>query len=224
MHKFIGVVSLVVGLAGAAAAQQIATRTQLNQILSTGYEYTDAFQAYSIASGGAATLGVSSMNSTSILNGQGPGLLDPGVTYSTANQGDLLQWNGVNYVGSMRQEILSNDNSLVLTYTMGVDAMGVDLRDYAGYGQNFTADVYNGSNLVGQLSGTLAGAGTTQFFGWENAGGITSVVFTGSGSSDYWSPIIQEHSYGQAVLSPEPSTIAAFALGGLILLRRRRKA
>lgn len=220
MKNVLGVNVVVLGLVGVASAQQISTRTQLNQILSSGYEYEDAFQAFNIASGSAARLGIISMNSTSTVDGQGPGLLDPGVTYSTETSTSSLQWDGNNYSGSTKQEILSDDNELFLSYTMPVDAMGVDLRAFTGFGQGYTAFVFNGATLVGEVTGTLANDGSTQFFGWENAGGITEVVFDSTAQG--WSPIIQEHSYGYAALAPEPASLAALALGGLVLLRRRR--
>lgn len=221
MKRIFGAVTVLAGLSAFGSAQQIATRTQLNAILAGAkYSYTDSFEAYNIADGNANTLGVSELDSTSTVNGQGPGLVDPGVHYVDAG-GGLLQWNGANYFGSPSEEILADGGTrtLSLDYTKNVDVMGVDLRQYTGFGDTFTANVYSGSTLVGTYHGTLANSGTSQFFGWFSATGITEVDLIGG--TNGWSPIIDNHSYGYTA-APEPASMAALALGGLALLRRRR--
>ena len=225
MRKVIGAVAVVFGFVGIASAQQISTRVELNAILSSGYEYTDAFEGYNIGVGGSDNTNLTSLNSTSIVNGQGPGLVGPGVTYSTYDTGftgeqDFLFWNGPGYFGGASKNIESGQQGIEFTYTLNVNAMGVDLSDFQGFGDTYTAYVYNGINLVGTSSGTLSGP-TPTFFGWQNAGGITSVILVDS--VNYWSPIVDEHSFGFAP-TPEPASMAALTLGSLALLRRRRKA
>ena len=96
--------------------------------------------------------------------------------------------------------------------------MGLDAKDYAGYGYAGKMDVYNGASLLGTINFNLAGnAGESDFLGWQNAGGITRVVVS---SPTYgWSPIIDDHTYG---VIPEPTTPSLLALGLLALVHRRR--
>ena len=222
MNRLIGAVGVVFGLAMVAPAQQIDNRVDLNALLAGGVYYEEAFEAFNIASGSAVITDSSNLSSTSVVSGQGPGLVEPGAIYETDNVNDLLQWDGANYYGSTSEEILAAGNEMAVNYTMNVNAMGMDLRAFLGFGDTYTADVYNGSTLVGTYAGTLANDGSSTFFGWQNAAGITSVDFFGSGNLG-WSPIIDNHTYG-LMTAPEPASLSFLALGGLALLRRRRSA
>jgi len=223
MNRLFGAVGVVFGLAAVTPAQQIDNRTDLNALLAGGIYYEEAFEAFNVASGSAATTNVTSLDSTTTVNGQGPGLVEPGAIYESQDQTSDLQWDGANYYGSTSEEILAGGNGIEIQYTMNVNAMGIDLRGFSGFGDTYTADVYNGANLVGTYSGTLAGDGSSTFFGWQNVAGITSVDFFGSGAYG-WSPIIDNHTYGLFTPAPEPASMAALGFGALALLRRRRKA
>jgi hypothetical protein len=98
--------------------------------------------------------------------------------------------------------------------------MGVDVENFDGFGYSGTMEVYNGATLVDTVAMTLGGSsGEFVFMGYQNAGGITHVIFDSPTYS--WSPIIDDHTYGAV---PEPTTIIALGAGLAALLARRRKA
>lgn len=217
MKSTILVVSAVAA-SSLAGAQQINTRAALNALLVSST--TDDFESFAIGVGGAVNLDVSILDSSSIANGQGPGLVNPGAKYSDPSS-TQLQWNGDQYFGLNTKTLLSNGASgdIRIDYANFTQAMGVDVKVFSGFGFQGTMDVYNGANLVGSVNLSLAGnAGEFFFAGYQNAAGITHVVVKSPTWS--WSPIIDDHTYG---VVPEPATIVALGAGLAALLRRRRK-
>lgn len=106
-----------------------------------GAQTLGKYETYAGRGSGAMVLGISSLDEHSIANGQGPGLVLDGCTYSCA--GDL-QWNGTGYSGATSQIVLSNANGqLHLTYGTPVNSMSVDLMAYDGYGDTVVVTVYN---------------------------------------------------------------------------------
>lgn len=208
----------IAAVAVGAQAQQIGSRAALNALLVGST--TDDFEAFSIASGNATNLDVSSLDSTTIANGQGPGLVNPGAKYSdpTAFQ---LQWNGDTYFGINTQTLLANSTGgqIRIDYASLTQAMGVDLKVFSGFGYAATMEVYNGATLVDTVNFNLVGnPGESVFAGYQNNAGISHVIFTDTNHS--WSAIIDDHTYGTV---PEPATMIALGLGLAALARRRRK-
>lgn len=211
---------IVLGLAvvGAVGAQQIGTRAQLNSLL-VGGGTLDDFERYNVADGGAEVMGVWSLDSNTIVNGQGPGLVNPGATYLDTSQSNL-QWNGRNYFGQPSRDILSNGGGMItIRFDVFTQAFGLDLNNFVGYAYTGQVRVFNGTNMVG--SGNIAltgGNGENVFFGWRNDAGIDRVeVFSGNYS---WSPLIDNHQYG---VVPEPASALAVVAGLVALARRRRR-
>jgi hypothetical protein len=181
---------------GAANAGVVPNRATLNSILGGGQVLED-FESYSVATGTAEGLGVFSLDNTTVANGQGPGLVEPGATYLDPGQINL-QWDGDQYFGLDTKTLLAsgNDGTLVITYGAPVRAMGVDLLGFQGFGWSGQMDVYGPGNvLLGTVPATINSGGSERVFaGWEDAGGIDRVEIQ---SSDYvWSPIIDDHGYG----------------------------
>ncbi len=207
--------------AASAPAQQILTRANLNSLLTSST--SDGFETFNIPVSNAATTDVTSMDSTTVVLGQGPGLVNPGATYLSTD-GKPIQWNGDQYFGINTQSILINgDNGqFEIDYSAATQAMGLDARCFSGFGYSGTMDVYNGATLVGTMNFSLPGnAGDTTFLGWQNSGGITKVVI--SSGAFPWSPIIDDHTYGTINTVPEPASMAAIGLGLVALIRKRRK-
>jgi hypothetical protein len=202
-----------------AWAEQIPTRADLVTLLG-GPGTIEDFESYSIAPGSATFTGITDLNSSTIVNGQGPGLVKPGLDF-TFGTGEL-QWDGAGYFGSPSKEILSGapaGQPLTIKFTDGtVDAFGVDLRAFSGYAATADVKIYalDDTTLVGEISGVaLSTDGTPVFAGWHNAGGIGEVVLSQDGQP--WSPIIDNLEYGAAAPSgvPEPSSLVVFGVAGV---------
>jgi len=197
--------------------QQLNSRADLNAYLAGGSSFTDDFEGYVVGQGDSILTGLTTLDSTSVDQGNGPNLVGPGASYSVGSPilGDI-RWNGYFYYNLSTQTIGSDNNEIDINYTSPVQAMGIDLADLGGSGgfhQNYILTVYNGSNVVGTIMGTLNGA-TPIFNGWENAGGITEVTLVDTGSTgEYWSPIIDNSQYGKAQAVPEPSAFILIGLG-----------
>jgi hypothetical protein len=194
------VVAFTLGAVDKACADSIASRDDLENILG-GPGTIEDFSAYSIADGTADATGVSELNADTIVNGQGPGLVQPDLDFTFAS--GLLQWDGAGYFGSPSKEILSGappGQPLTITFTSGtVTAFGVDLRAFSGFGATADMKVFalDGTTLIGELSGiTLPDTGVPVFAGWYDPDGIGVVQLTQTAQP--WSPIITNLEYGTA--------------------------
>ena len=215
----------VLGLAGPLAAQAgglVPDRTTLDAITGS-LGVTETFESYNLAAGTALTFtGINVFDSTVPLNGQGPGLVDPGVTFS----GSLLQWDAATYFGAPTKEILFNSSTITIDFAVPTIAFGVDVRDFAGYSDMMSAAIYaaDGTTLLATFSGGSAvalGGGTPVFFGYQDSSGIGRVTLTMQASP--WSPLIDNL---QFIPVPEPSTGVLLGAGlawPLLAVRRRAK-
>jgi hypothetical protein len=218
--------TIVAAIAGAplvANADLIGDRGTLEGLLGL-YGTLEDFEAYNIGSGSANPLFdpgdviINQLDSSSIANGQGPGLVKDGAIYSTA-AGYGMQWNGDDYFGMESKTIGGNSGGLytAVWYTQPVTAMGLDVQVFSGYGGAHQARVYNTSNDLIGIHDFVVDSGR-YFFGWADAGGIGRVeieflVFS-------WGGMIDDHLYGVAV--PAPGAIAMLGVAGLFGSRRRR--
>ncbi len=211
------VLSLALAIPLAAHAQVISTRGDLNSILTSST--TDDFETYRVADGGADVMNTAFLDSNSVVNNQGPGLVNPGASYSDpSNSG--LQWNGFNYYGQTSKDILSNGaGTIQIDYANFTQAIGLDANNFAGYAYSGSMEVWNGNTLVDTVNFNLGGgSGESVFLGYRNDSGITRVVVTSPTYS--WSPLIDNHTYG---VVPEPASLAVMGLSALALVRRRRQ-
>ncbi len=216
-HSIIFMVCAV-GLAPTVDAGLILDRGTLDGLLG-GNQTLEDFESFDIAQGTATNLDVFELDSDTITNGQGPGLVEPGARYLDPSQ-NQLQWNGDLYVGLESKTLLSNGTTgtIELLYDPVVTAMGVDLRAFQGFGYDGIFDVYDTADtLLGSVSFHLANGGPENvFLGWEDAAGIGRVVVRSDAFG--WSPIIDNHAYGRV---PAPGAIALLGLAGLMGRRRR---
>ncbi|MBL1216633.1 MAG: hypothetical protein D8M59_03980 [Planctomycetes bacterium] len=182
-----------------AAAQQITDRATLNSLLGPNITLDD-FEAFDVGDGAAFIIDASTLDSTTVTNGQGPGLVNPGATYVSIN-GRRIQWNGNAYYGLPTKTILTNEFQLDIYYDDLPQAMGVDVHAFEGYPYRGAADIYDAAGaLVGTVDFSLTSGGPeTEFVGWQHDEGIAHVVIR---NTDWtWSPIINDHAYGMSGLS-----------------------
>jgi len=216
----------VISIADCDAAV-LANRAALNTLLGAS-AVTDDFESYPIADGDAIYFNpaVLNLNSSTIINAQGPNLVNSGASYVCPSTG--IQWNGNNYYSLPTRTILCNDTYIDIVYTAPVQAMGFDIFGYNGYGFSGSAEVYGTSGLIETVPISTSGAPSSIFFGYEYTSGITSVRLIDNTHS--WSPIINDHTYG--VLNAIPTMnewgmiiFAALAgIGSVYYLRKRYSA
>ena len=210
-----------IGVAGEAKAQStVPDRSTLNAILGAS-AVTETFEGYSISAGNAEVLGVTTLDSTTVANGQGPGLVIGGFSISSSE----LQWNGNGYYG-LSTESVSGSDPLTIDFTSLTRAFGVDLETYSGFPNTFNATVYATDNttVIGMISGISVPTPSAVFFGFQDTAGIGSVTF--SDASAGFSPVLDNLEFGSGGAVPEPSSIVlgcTAALIGLVYSLRRRK-
>jgi hypothetical protein len=177
-------------------AAVVATRGDLNTLLGVN-QSTDTFETFSVADGAAdSDLTVNTLDDTTIVSGQGPGLVNVDATYIVAGG---LQWNGNNYYSLPTKTIMSISTAIEIVYDTPVRAMGVDLCAFSGYADSGTAEVYGPGGLIASIPFSVAGGASVSFFGYEDVGGITRVRFTSSVQG--WSAILNDHTYGKETQS-----------------------
>ena len=120
-------------------------------------------------------LGVTTLDSTTVANGQGPGLVIGGFSISSSE----LQWNGNGYYG-LSTESVSGSDPLTIDFTSLTRAFGVDLETYSGFPNTFNATVYATDNttVIGMISGISVPTPSAVFFGFQDTAGIGSVTFS----------------------------------------------
>lgn len=210
---------LLFSLPAVGLAQVIANRTTLNSIVGVNGKTAD-FESYSISSNNALSAGVDVLNSTTIANSQGPGLVPGGVTFSVSTGN--IQWDGASYFNSPSREILGNNSagSLTITFSSPALAFGLDLRAFSGLPFTASVTVYAADNTT-VLSTTpsinLPSSGAAVFFGYQAAAGIGKVIL--SQTTYTYSPIIDNLTFS---VIPEPPPYVLLG-GGLMLVAMVRR-
>ncbi len=220
-RRLLWCMTFVLGIGPPLRAGQIASQAALETALG-GVGTLETFGGFTVANGSAAGLDCATLNSTSICNGQGPGLVAPGFNVTFSGGG---QWDGVNYFGAPSQEILSVGQPLTISFTTPVSAFGIDLRAFTGFPATATVTILglDDVTVVGTISGvSLDTSGAPVFVGWENDPGIGEVEFSQTGQG--WSPLVTNLQFGIAGGAvPEPMTFALSGFGLAIVAALRRK-
>lgn len=198
-------------LPGMALAGQVGDRPTLEGLLGGGGILED-FETLDIPPGGQRSDSSGLLNSDSIFDGSGPGLVQPGADYVSPT----LWWNGDGYYDLDTQTLADSSGwrgfEITIEYDPPIAALGFDMQNYAGYSMAGTVSVYD--TLGGLLGATAVNGG---FFGWEDSGGIGSVVV--SADSDGYI-MIDNHLYGV----PEPATAGLLVAVGLVGALQRHRA
>ncbi len=197
----------------------IGQRSALDAMLGANAS-NENFENLSLASNTVTFFGGPLDNATTV-NGQGPGLVVPGVTLSASIGG--LAWQGNGFFGISTKTMGSNPASdLTVDFDGGVDAFGVDVRNYGGFPNISDLTVFgpDDTTVIGVFLGLdLPAAASSQFMGFTSPGGIGSFridMFQGFG------PVVDNLAFGNQ--APEPATLALLSLGlaGLGWSRRKR--
>jgi len=210
----------LVGLSSNLVAQQVSSRAALNGLLSSST--IETFSGIPVGFGGQAIVSGPSVNNATDAR------FVAGVTYTSAGPatgfGSNLYVPGNGYFGFASQAFLAGSNTLRITFDNVTSAFGLEFLQYSGFSELINISVFQGSSLLGGCSGCLApNAPTANFFGWQNAGGITSIEL--QGGSD-WSPIVDDVEWGVVNNTvPEPASLALVGAGlvGIVMAGRRRK-
>ena len=118
------------------------------------FEY---FDGYILPVGGANFLpDVTMLDETTVVNGQGPGLVEDGCVYMSL--AGPLQWNGVGFYGQVNQTIIasSTDASLTLEYDLTVDYVEFQLSAFDGFPDSVTIDVLDDAGISLGILGPVA--------------------------------------------------------------------
>jgi len=220
-HALVAGVAVILTLAGNCSFAAVVLSRPALQVLIGGPGTLEDFETPSIGLNNTINEPVTTLNSTTIFAGQGPGLVIPGITILGP---ESMQWDGPAYYGSPSKELLTYNSfsnepaTLTIDFNTALDAFGVDLRAFQGFGATATMQVYaaDDTTLVGTAPYILSDTGVPVFAGWENSGGIGKVVL--SQNSFNWSPLIDNLEFGQtnAVATPEFSAVVAWSVIGLI--------
>jgi hypothetical protein len=215
----VSVVVIALALAGTASAQVVADRAALTTLLGAG-AVTEGFEAFNVAASAATNTTLTTLDSTSVTGGQGPGLVVGGFSLSTTSA--VLQWNGTAYYGLSSKTVTANGGPAVIDFTPPTTAFGVDLAEYQGYPETTVVTVYGPDRVTVLYTspGISIPGPAAVFFGYQAAGGIGRVSITGPTWS--WAPIVDNLTFGSAAVGgtgvPALSTAGLAALGlGLAL-------
>ncbi|MCU1258169.1 MAG: hypothetical protein JWO80_1054 [Bryobacterales bacterium] len=212
-----------------AAANVIATRGALDASLGTS-AVTENFENLPVNSNDQIDPDSGFLldsSTVALLNGAylaGPGLVQPGIQFYSSAQ---LGWNGDAYFGLATRTLVSNsnDSTIQIFFTQPVNAFGLDLLAFQGYGDTAKVSILApDQSTVTFTSGniTLSDSGSPVFFGYGDTAGIGGAVITQQISP--WSPVIDNVTFGQTTEAAEPCSVMLFACGlALILVKTRRR-
>jgi hypothetical protein len=203
--------------APAGAGQVIPSRAQLEYLLN-GQGTLDEFETFDIPDDSSVVLGVSQLTDTSVVLGQGPGLVNPGATYTSIRA--PLSWMGAYYNGLPMSKTILAWNPTVeeqafspqlffavyIIYNVPVQLVGADLIRFGDVGL-VTVEVYDtAGEFVEEVIMDLTDVGLHVFFGYRHDPGIGSIVIKNMKFPALWSPNVDDHVYGVVDTTPAGAT------------------
>jgi hypothetical protein len=233
--------ALLLGCSALARAGFLTNRAQLDSVLGS-FAVTENFEKFNVANGNAAPLTdaqgnpIQTLDSTTVANGQGPGLVIPGVTFSTTGF-QALQWNGADYFGQPSKNLQAESKPIRVTFDTRTLAFGLDMTVFQGFPDTANVTIFSADNTTVLATGVFNVPDTTDtnghvipvFLGYqdESGRGIGSVLI--DNVQQTWSINIDnvEFGLGGPPIIPEPAstTLLGTAVVGISLyaIRRRRQ-
>ena len=201
-----------------AQAGVVASRVALQGIMG-GPGTLETFNGFSIRNGDSLEISCNPLSSTATCNGQGPGLIVPGIEISQATY--RVIWNGTGYFAATTSRTIRGFSAalggqLDISFAQSQRAVGFDLAAVAFFPDVGTVSFFgpDQTTLLGTISAiTLPASGAFSFAGWADAGGIGRVTLAGSAYN--WSPLLDNLEFA-AVSVPEPTSLALLAWRGAI--------
>jgi hypothetical protein len=214
---------LALALPSTALASSITTRANLQAILG-GPGTLETFETFVPPAGSFAFVTCNPIDSAAVCNGQGPGLVVPGLSI-TGNPA----WQDAGYFGLPSRTLGDNIDAAntQFRFTVPVTAFGADLFAYAGFASaDATVTIFapNFTTVIGQITGiTLLTTGT--FAGWQDAAGIGAFSLAYNGTLPGYIPNTDNVEFGTAATTvPEPATLFMLGAGLVGVVRRQRSA
>ena len=176
-----------------AAGTVIESRSDLLAQLGSA-AVTEDFEAYIFPDYSARRVGTQ-LDATSVLEGQGPGLIKPGVQFIQQPAGEGLQWDRQFDYGTTSAALVSDDE-LIVDFTVPVSHVGFDMFWFdVGFplAHPSTVEVYaaNDATLLYTTDIAEPFAPDSYFFGYADTGsGIGRIVlFRDEGGSAQENPV-----------------------------------
>ena len=200
-------------LISALAGAPVSTRVELDALLA-GDRVDEGFEGLTLAPGASAwtsTDPVKHLDETTLFQGQGPGLVVPGIRLRSTNtdtsgENAWLQWNGDGYFGMQTQSLYA-DRQLEIDFLTPVTAFGLDLEDYPAFPITDVARVRvygaDDATLLYQVDLAVADEPGT-FVGYRHAAGIGRVVLGTAVGDTSLSPQVDDLVFSFVDLPPEP--------------------
>jgi hypothetical protein len=195
-----GATQVAVSLAGSGIVRLVVTGSGAwgwsplfdDHIYSPDPDAFEGFERATIAIGDAIGSGGPTLDDTTILtNGQGPGMVQGGVVYSSASS---IQWNGQDWFGQSSQTILATTGPLVIDYEFRQNGVRFTLNAFEGFPETATVTAYDrAGNLLTTVAGIALSTDASKVPVDLTQSGIARVEV--SGVNYGWSPIMDNHDY-----------------------------
>ena len=213
---FLGLGATLLGF-GETKADFLPDRASLNALLGAR-AVSEPLETYQVESPRDPDILGSTLSSTTVVNGQGPGLVKPGVIFSldpAVSPPPTLQWNPSGYFGLTTKTLAGSRSTLLaITFSAPTTAFGVAVKTYVQFSDTVVAVVYaaDGVTELGRRNLSLVGTGAV-FLGYSNPdAGIGRVTLTST--TRPFTPVIDDLAFGALPRAPLVLSVGRDAASG----------
>lgn len=180
----------------------------------------DQFETFGIAANGAINIGISDLDANTVVMGQGPGLVAPGVTYS-AGAGGSIQWNNRGWSGQTSKNIIASSTTgkLEVRYDSIQSRVNFTLAAFDGYPDTASCTAYDArGNVVDTVNGLAVNDPEPVPVTMSSPAGIARIEVTGTQG---WSPLFDhsgftgsDYALDMSISGPSPGVQTVTVTGG----------